>query len=277
MLTRPPAVAGRFYPEAPDVLEQMVERLLDGAASTPAAPERVAGILVPHAGYPYSGPVAAHAFARVRGKRAGRVVLLGRSHHFAFPGASVVCEGAFETPLGLLPIDESFARKLASVTAAAPANVHDQEHALEVELPFLQVALGEVPIVPVLFGSEPSPLHARFGKQLASLLNPDDLVLVSTDLSHYLANSAAHTQDRASLNGLMTQDLESFEDGVITGAYALCGATAVLAGMACASARGATEWRLLDYRTSGDTCGDTSRVVGYAAVSFEYPASRMEN
>lgn len=271
MLTRQPAVAGRFYPDAPEVLESTLAALLRGASATHPAPRHVASILVPHAGYPYSGPVAAHAFARISGKRPGRVVLLGRSHHYAFPGASIAAEGAFATPLGLLPIDESFASTLAKMTQLAPAHMHTPEHALEVELPFLQAVLGEVPIVPVLFGEDPAPWHEAFGRELASLLDHDDLVLISTDLSHYLSNEEAHQQDRRSLGGLLAKDCRAFEEGSLTGAYSLCGATAVVAGMACALARGATEWRLLDYRTSGDVCGDTRRVVGYAAVSFEYP------
>jgi len=276
MLTRQPAVAGRFYPAAAAELERMVRDYLSEAATPPAASGRVAGIVVPHAGYPYSGPVAAHGFARIALAQPGRVVLLGCSHHYAFPGASIVCEGSFETPLGQLPIDADFARSLSLATDVAPAGIHDPEHALEVELPFLQVVLCQVPIVPVLFGAQPSPWYEHFGRQLAEMLESGDLVLVSTDLSHYLNNAAAHTIDRESISGLLSKDCGRFAGGVAEGTYAMCGATAVVAGMACALARGATDWRLLDYRTSGDVCGDTRRVVGYAALSFEYPDGILE-
>lgn len=276
MLTRHPAVAGRFYPAAPAELESIVRGYLREATLTTAASDQVAGIVVPHAGYPYSGPVAAHAFARIAGARPGRVVLLGCSHHYTFPGASIVCEGEFQTPLGRLPIDEDFARSLFIATDVAPAEIHEPEHALEVELPFLQVVLGRVPIVPVLFGAQPSAWYEHFGRQLAGMLAKTDLVLVSTDLSHYLNNDAAHRLDRASIDALLSKDYRSFAAGIAEGSCAMCGATAVVAGMACALARGATDWRLLDYRTSGDVCGDNTRVVGYAALSFEYPGENLE-
>lgn len=271
MLTRPPAVAGRFYPENPVSLEQTVRGLLASAASTPATPERVASILVPHAGYPYSGPVAAHAFQRVRGKVAKRVVLLGCSHHYHFSGASIVTSGAFETPLGLLHVDEAFALRLAQETELASLAPHEPEHSLEVELPFLQMVMDAPLIVPVLFGAEPSPWYAQFGRSLGRMLDPSDLVVISTDLSHYLSNAAAHHRDRASLAKLMQQDCNDFERAALRDEVSMCGAAAVEAGMACALERGASKWQLLDYRTSGDVCGDTSRVVGYAAVSLEFP------
>lgn len=271
MSIRPAAVAGRFYPGTPDALEQTVRSLLRGAHSTQPAPDHTSGILVPHAGYPYSGPVAAHAFRRVEGKRPGRVVLLGCSHHYQFSGASIVTSGSFETPLGLLPVDAAFAAALAKDTETASLAAHEPEHALEVELPFLQVVLGPVSIVPVLFGAEPSPWHAQFGRALAARLDPGDLVIISTDLSHYLPNPEAHALDHQSLDCLLEQDSVAFQEAARSGGVSMCGATAVQAGMSCALARGATQWRLLDYRTSGDVCGERSRVVGYAAVSFEYP------
>lgn len=271
MNIRPAAVAGRFYPGAADTLERTVRSLLHSAGATQPAPMQTTGILVPHAGYPYSGPVAAHAFRRIEGKCPGRVVLLGCSHHYRFSGASIVTSGAFETPLGLLPVDATFATALAKETETASLAAHEPEHALEVELPFLQVVLGPVPIVPVLFGAEPSPWHAQFGRSLAARLDPGDLVLISTDLSHYLSNPEAHALDHQSLDCLLEQDCFAFQEAAHNGGVSMCGATAVQAGMACALARGATQWRLLDYRTSGDVCGERSRVVGYAAVSFEYP------
>ena len=270
MPLRPARVAGRFYPDAPSRLEHDIRQYLE-AAEVSAAPERTAGIIVPHAGYPYSGPVAAHAFKRLAGKRPDRAILLGRSHHFAFQGASVFTSGAFETPLGFARIDEEFANDLARDVETWTLDAHEPEHALEVELPFLQVVLGECPIVPILFGDEPGPWHEAFGRTLAGRLEPQDLVIVSTDLSHYLQNDEAHSIDRKSLDCLLRGDVTAYSAAAVGGEVSMCGATAVVVGMACAQARGASEWQLLDYRTSGDVCGEKARVVGYAALSMEYP------
>ncbi|MBI1317752.1 MAG: AmmeMemoRadiSam system protein B [Candidatus Hydrogenedens sp.] len=270
MLLRPPIAAGRFYPDTPAELSAEIARYLGDALVVPA-PDETAGIVVPHAGYPFSGPVAAYGFKRVQGKRPGRVVLLGRSHHYGFHGASIITSGALQTPLGHLPVDEDFARKLAREVETESAKAHGPEHALEVELPFLQVLFGEVPVVPILFGCEPGAWHVAFGRSLAARLEPQDLVLVSTDLSHYLSNDQAHDADERSLGALLSGDIDSYEHGVESDAVKMCGATAVVAGMACATARGATQWHLLDYRTSGDVTGMIERVVGYAALSMEYP------
>jgi len=271
MRLRPPAVAGRFYPDAPERLRSDIQRYLD-AADVESDPDRVRAIVVPHAGYPFSGPVAAHAFRRIAGKRPKRVVLLGPSHHFGFEGVSVFASGGFQTPLGAMPIDEPLAREIAERTATWTDEAHVPEHALEVELPFLQQTLGEVPIVPVLFGALPADEHAGFGRMLAGLLEPDDLVLISTDLSHYLDNESAHRRDRHSLEVLRSGDAKAYARGVHDRTVQMCGATAVVAGLACVQANETPEFRLLDYRTSGDVAGDTSRVVGYAAVTLERAA-----
>jgi len=271
MSVRAPAVAGQFYPDSPTLLDEVVRRCLElsGEAS---APGRVAAILAPHAGYPYSGVTAAHAFARVRGKQPGRVVLLGRSHRFRFEGASLYTGEAWETPLGRVPVDVAFATALAERIGNSGEEPHGPEHGLEVEVPFLQVALGTPPIVPVLFGAEPDPWHVEVGEQLAEMLDEDDLVLISTDLSHFLDQEAANALDQQSLKQVCDQDCAALIRGTAEGTCSMCGATAVVAGMACALARGARDWRVLDYRTSAEASGDYARVVGYAALSMEQAA-----
>lgn len=266
--TRRPAVAGRFYPDHPVELRETVEKCI-GVAGVDAAPERVAAIVAPHAGYVYSGATAGYAYARVRGKKPNRVILLGCSHRFALDTASVFTRGAFETPLGTFPIDEDFADKVAEETGAETTEPHLMEHALEVQLPFLYVALGEVPIVPVLFGSPPARWHAQMGEKIAGLAEEDDLLVASTDLSHYLSEHEAHRRDKQSLDTLLSKDWNAYSVGIATGACAMCGSPAITAAMTYSLAQGADEWILLDYRTSADASGDHDRVVGYAAVSME--------
>jgi len=276
MHVRPPVVAGTFYPADAETLRTTVEQYLDESGETPA-PERVAAVIAPHAGYPYSGPTAAHAFARMRGAHPKRIVLLGRSHRYRYPGVQIMREGAYATPLGELPIDAPFAEELVQLAESIGADIegdeaHYPEHGLEVELPFIQAAVGDISIVPVLFGSPPERWHAAFGAGLAQVLSEEDIVVVSTDLSHYLPEREANALDQASLDCVLSKDYIALAREDAAGHCALCGATAVVAGMACALERGADDWRLLDYRTSGAASGDFSRVVGYGAVSMERAA-----
>lgn len=269
--TRPPAVAGTFYPGDPGELRRCVAEHLEKAAIE-AAPERVAALVVPHAGFVYSGPCAAYAYARVAGDYVKRVILLGSSHRDHFDAPSIVTGGVFETPVGDFPIDGLLAARLTKGTGAYSSKPHGPEHALEVQLPFISAVIGHVPILPVLFGSSFSEPHRRFSEALAQELEDGDLVLASTDLSHYLTDDEARKQDRNSLDLLMARDVEGFVQGVADGRCAMCGAAAVAVAMAYCAERGAEDWTLLDYRTSADASGDRSRVVGYAAVSMEQGA-----
>ncbi len=269
MLIRHPVVAGMFYEAGPQALRESVMRYLEEADLEPD-PDRVAAIIAPHAGYLYSGATAGHAFARVRGKQPGRVLLLGRSHRLPFEGTALPTEDCFETPLGGLPVDQAFLRKLGEDGRADIASAHRDEHCLEVLLPFVQVVLGEIPIVPILFGSDPGEEHVQLGKYLASMLDPGDLVIASTDLSHYLPEERANAMDQATLACVLRRDCREVIRECEQGLSSMCGATAVVCAMACALERGATDWRLLDYRTSARASGDYQRVVGYGALSMEW-------
>jgi AmmeMemoRadiSam system protein B len=269
MTVRRAVVAGQFYPEQPKVLEEDVRGYID-ASGVVASPGQVAALVVPHAGYVYSGPTAGFAYARVRGAKPRRVVLMGRSHRYAFKGASIWSAGGYESPLGVLPVDTGMAAMLEQEFGGAPLEAHEVEHTLEVQAPFVQVAIGTVPIVPVLFGDEAGEWHAEFGRRLAQYLEPGDLVIASTDLSHYLIEAEADVIDRESIGTVLEHDPMRLVKGLAAGTCSMCGGAAVVAAMAYANARCAGDWRLLDHRTSAHTTGDTSHVVGYAAISMEY-------
>lgn len=270
-LERQPAVAGRFYPDDADGLRDLIDGLI-GDSGVESNPERVGAIVVPHAGYPFSAATAAHAFARVRGRYFRRVVLLGCSHHYRFQYGAIVTKGRFHTPLGPLEIAQDLAMAIEGIAGNAPLECHGPEHSLEVQLPFVHRALDAPMIVPVLFGARCNGWHAEFGRRLAPLLEATDLVLVSTDMSHFHSESVAQARDRASLDILLGGDVEDVIENAVAGNFDLCGAAAVAAGLACAQARGASHLELLDYRTSAAASGDTSRVVGYCAVTMEYAA-----
>ena len=269
--SRQPAVAGQFYPLDAGRLRADVESHI-ASAGVESAPEQVVAVVSPHAGYMYSGATAGHAFARVKGKQPKRVVLLGCSHRYAIETASVYAEGEFVTPLGAFPIDESLAGNLARETQSTTHEPHEFEHALEVQLPFLAVAVGIVPIVPVLFGARATGWHERLGAFLGGNLDKDDLVIASTDLSHFLSEPEANRIDEASIAAVLKRDWQDFTTGAAAGRYAMCGATAVATAMACCEVVGATQWQLLDYRTSASASGDYNRVVGYGAISMEKAA-----
>ncbi|MCP4645936.1 MAG: AmmeMemoRadiSam system protein B [bacterium] len=270
MDARKPAVAGQFYPREAGRLRETAEQYLEASNVAPA-PDRVVAVVAPHAGYVYSGPTAGYAYARIKGKSCNRVILLGCSHRYFIETASVFCQGAFDTPLGTFPIDEAFATELAGKLDSKTSEPHMLEHSLEVQLPFISVAIGTVPIVPVLFGGQPGDWHVGVGEALAELADDTDLVIASTDLSHYLSEEEANAVDRRSLDDVLAQDVGRFAKDIGSGASSMCGAAAVAAAMTLAKARGATEWNLLDYRTSAHASGDYDRVVGYGAVTMERP------
>jgi len=264
-------VAGRFYPDAPEDLAAAVDEYLDASCVEPA-PDRVAAIVAPHAGYPYSGPTAGCAYARVRGMKPRRVILIGNSHRYQLDTASVVTAGAFESVLGDLQVDAPFAANVAVQFDSVNTEPHVLDHALEVHLPFVRHVLGDVPIVPILFGANAGAWHASAGETLASMSEPGDLLIASTDLSHYHDQAEANALDQRSLDVMMAKDIEAYTVSVADGTCLMCGSSAVVAAMAYAKALNAEDWNVLDYRTSAEASGDYKTVVGYAAVSMEYAA-----
>lgn len=256
---RPPAVAGLFYPGSPSELRSAVEGYLRGEGEPSA--EAPKAIIAPHAGYVYSGPVAGSAFRTLlpAAHTIRRVVLLGPSHFVPIPGLALPDTPRFATPLGEVEIDSDGARaalRLPQVRVIPEAHV--REHSLEVELPFLQVLLGELKIVPLVVGD-------ASGEEVAEVLErlwggPETVVVISSDLSHYLDDEEAREADRATAGEIL--DLA----GPLHGRQA-CGARPINGLLVEARRRGMAV-ELLDLRNSGDTAGDRSRVVGYGAFAF---------
>lgn len=260
---RPPAAAGAFYPADPGRLRAEVEALLKNARP-PAAPPPVA-LIVPHAGYPYSGPVAATAYALLAATRPGvaRVVMVGPAHFVPFEGLALPGAAAFRTPLGEVAVDEpgeERARRTKGVTVSTAA--HAPEHSLEVQLPFLQVASPQASIVPLLCGRAAAAVAQEV---IQGFLGEEDtLVLVSSDLSHYLPYAEARRCDEAAARAIERLDPAALDD------QSACGLAGVQALLAVARARGLASVRL-DVRNSGDTAGDRDRVVGYGAFALANP------
>ncbi|HEX7182133.1 MAG TPA: AmmeMemoRadiSam system protein B [Thermoanaerobaculia bacterium] len=264
---RPPAVAGAFYPGSPGTLRSAVEGFLrEAPASSAAPPKAPKGIIAPHAGYVYSGPIAGSAFQAVApaARSIEKVILLGPAHFVPFRGLALPDSQRFETPLGEVVVDPPGAQaclRLPQVRVQPAA--HAQEHSLEVELPFLQILLGEeFSIVPLVVGDAD-------GEEVAEVLDqlwggPETLIVISSDLSHYLPYEQAREADRATADRILALD------GPLHGRQA-CGARPINGLLVAARRRGLVP-ELLDLRNSGDTAGDRDRVVGYGAFAFREAA-----
>jgi AmmeMemoRadiSam system protein B/AmmeMemoRadiSam system protein A len=275
---RPPAHAGTFYPASPDALSQTVARMLAQAASRLDGELR--GIVVPHAGYVYSGGVAAHAYRLLGRRQYDTVLLLGPSHYHRFPGVALQAAGSFRTPLGRVPVDADTARALLDADALIQdlPEVHVQEHCLEVQLPFLQRVLPPFSIVPILTHDFGDANCRRLADALAHVIEARNALLVTTtDLAHYPAHSHAVDSDTA-----MIEATETFDPSVVRERneeylsrripnlhVTMCGMGAVISAMEAMRARGANRVQTLKYANSGDVPGGSkTQVVGYVASAF---------
>ena len=256
---RHPAVAGSFYPAEPDVLERLLTRFLSEVGNDAPAPELPKAIVGPHAGYVYSGPVAARAYARLapaHGKIT-RVVLIGPSHYVGFRGLAVDTAEAWQMPGGTVALDvEAIARLRGLPMVGALDAAYQREHALEVHVPFLQHVLGAFRLVPIVAGDAPPEAVAAVFDALWG--GPETLIVVSTDLSHYLDHASCRTRDQST-----AEAIERFDIGALGPAEA-CGAVPMRGLLLAARRRGMAIERL-DLRNSGDTAGPRDRVVGYGA------------
>lgn len=255
---RPPAVAGLFYEGDPRRLSLDVAALLEAAPRTEL---KAKALVVPHAGYIYSGPVAASAYRLLQNqfRLIRRVVLLGPTHRMAVDGLAVPTVESFSTPLGAVPLDRAAIAQISALPQVVQSDgPHAMEHALEVQLPFLQTVLGEFKLVPLAVGDASAEEVAEVLEQLWG--GEDTVILVSTDLSHYHSYNEARRIDRATVENILglTGPLDHEQ---------ACGATP-LNGLLRVALRQGLKPHLLDLRNSGDTAGDKDRVVGYAAIAF---------
>jgi AmmeMemoRadiSam system protein B len=262
---RPPAVSGLFYPASAEELRSAVEGYLRETPGRNGAPAPKA-VIAPHAGYVYSGPIAGSAFRTFAGAAAvsavERVVLLGPSHFVPFRGLALPGHESFGTPLGTVKLQGKGAQaalRLPQVRIIPEAHV--REHSLEVELPFLQVLLGDFELVPLVVGeAEPDEVAEVLDRLWGG---PETLIVISSDLSHYLSQDAARRADRQTADAILSLG------GPLDPRQA-CGAGPINGLLHAARARGLTA-ELLDLRSSADTAGDPSRVVGYGAFAFHEP------
>lgn len=257
---RLPAVAGTFYLGNASELKEIVATYLQQA--TPPALTNVHAVISPHAGHIYSGPIAAFGYKLLANQTTPprRFWLWGPAHRVWFHGVALADYQAFQTPLGESQVDVQTVEKLLELDHLFHqlTQAHVEEHSLEVQLPFLQMIYPEVPIIPMLFGEVDAVM---VGEVLSTYIEPGDVVVVSSDLSHYHGYTEAQHLDRSFIDAVLHEDVV----GVASGEA--CGQSPILSLMTLAGPR---NWHphLLDYRNSGDTAGDQRHVVGYASIAY---------
>jgi AmmeMemoRadiSam system protein B len=260
-MKRHPAVAGSFYPADPKQLQRLINRFLQEAAAPLAQVPKA--IIAPHAGYIYSGPIAASAYSRLKPARGiiNRVVLLGPSHRVAYRGLALSRAESFTTPLGDIPLDLDVIAQLANLPFVEYIEqAHSHEHSLEVHLPFLQQTLGAFKLVPIVAG-EATP--AQVCEVLEMLWGgPETLVVISSDLSHYHEYAAAKILDQATSDKIEHLQYEQLNYD------SACGRIPV-SGLLALARKKSLRIKNIDLRNSGDTAGDKQRVVGYGAYVIE--------
>ena len=257
---RPAAMAGTFYPgDAPGLAAEIAAYLAE--AGRPGGGHAPKAVIAPHAGYMYSGPIAASAYARLAPLRGTvqRVVLAGPAHRVFVRGAAIPDADGFDSPLGAVPLDRELLDRLALLPfVEVSARAHAFEHSLEVHLPFLQSVLGEFRLAPVVVGGATPTQMAQLLE--AAWGGPETLVVVSSDLSHYLSYAAARACDGDTARAILDLDARLAPEQA-------CGAAPINGLLELARRRGLAP-ELLDLRNSGDTAGGRDRVVGYAAFAF---------
>ncbi len=278
--------AGQFYDGDPAKLASRIDQCLRSVPPQPEVRGEIKALIVPHAGYVYSGQTAAYAYSLVKGKPYDTVVIIGPSHRFGFKGCSVYPKGGFQTPLGTAAVDEALAAELMKEsTIKFILGAHEEEHSVEVQVPFVQTVLPGAKIVPIVMGYP----ETRTVKALADALDSacagkKVLVIASTDMSHFLTKDKANALDAKTIELIKTLKADEIERKMEAGENILCGGSPVAAVILYAGKRGAARAHVLKYADSAESSGDTEQVVGYVsavlvaggettAPSFELTAS----
>jgi AmmeMemoRadiSam system protein B/AmmeMemoRadiSam system protein A len=282
---RKAVAAGSFYSADPEVLEADLRKLFSEAKPC-NSPGNVLAIICPHAGYPYSGIVAASAYNQIdKNKKYDNIFVIGSSHRVAFDGAAIYNKGNFETPLGVVKVDLELANKLINENDVFiyHEQAHTNEHSLEVQLPFLQYLFRDnLRIVPILLGTHSADICYKIAEALSPYFNDNNLFIISADFSHYPDYENACTVDKQTAEAIKSNSVNKFAEIINTNMgknipgleTCVCAWPAVLTLLYMTESDPEIDVHLIEYRNSGDSeIGDKSKVVGYNAISFTKPAS----
>lgn len=277
--SRPPAVSGIFYPSNPSELRKSVEQsFLDrkfgpGTISTSYVNRRIYGLVSPHAGYAYSGSVAANGFCQISNMEYDTVIMTGPNHYGIGSGVATMRETLWKTPMGNVEVNNDFVNRISKDSVIDVDDFsHSRDHCLEVQLPFLQFMKNDnFKIVPIILMLQDIETAREVGKLISHTMkseNTNGLIIASSDFTHYEPNAEAHRKDLELIDAISSLEVTSFYETLERLDISACGYGAIASAMIAVKELGATRGELLKYATSGDITGDTSSVVGYASIIF---------
>lgn len=273
---RRPAFAGAFYDEDKAALAARIDAYLNAVKDLPAISAEVRALICPHAGYIYSGQTAAYAYKLVQGRPYETVIVIGTSHQFPLDGCSIYLKGGFETPLGVVSVDEELAARIARASGFSyVAEAHAKEHSVEVQVPFIQRALPGAKIVPIVVGYPTRRnVHSLADGIAEAVGNKKVLIVASTDLSHFLSKADANSVDAKTISLVQNINADTLITKCASGENIMCGGGGVAAVLIALKKAGQPRVEVLRYSDSSESSGDEGRVVGYlaAAVTVEQPA-----
>jgi len=266
---RQPAVAGLFYPADSTVLRNDVETMLSDAKSKPIT-ANIFGIVSPHAGYIYSGKTAAYGFNLLKNKNYKKVIIISPSHREYFAGASIFNGEAYKTPVGVVEIDKELAQKIieGGKTIFFGMEGHRQEHAVEVQIPFLQMVLNDFKIVPIVMGDQGNVFVDDLAEQIAKAVDEETIIVASSDLSHFYTKNKAFELDSIVSQHILDFKYEKLQNDLDNKRCEACGGGPIVVLMKAASLLGKKKSMLLNRSDSGDVSGDHSEVVGYLSAAI---------
>lgn len=268
-IVREPSVAGMFYSASQGKLQKDIEALFSQVDLSESF-DQIIGIVSPHAGYVYSGKTAAYAFATLKDKNFKRVVVISPSHREYFPGVSVYNGDAYKTPFGEIDVDKEFVNKLVENEKLifAGINGHRNEHALEVQLPFLQTLLKDFLLVPIVMGDQRKIFVDSLAEKLSQIIDEESLIVSSSDLSHFHSKDEANKLDSMVENYVTTFDADGLINSLNKNHCEACGGGPIAVLMKVALVKKYNKVKILSRTDSGDVTGDTSEVVGYLSAVF---------
>ncbi|MEX0764067.1 MAG: AmmeMemoRadiSam system protein B [Nitrosopumilaceae archaeon] len=277
MQIRTPAVAGMFYPKEKDELEAVIRDCFlhpfgPGKVSPATNDENILGVICPHAGYMYSGPIATNSFYSISSQKPEIVIIVGPNHWGIGCGVAAMKEGQWQTPLGNVEVDSESAIQINKITKIIELDFfsHTRDHSLEVQVPMLQeIYTHKFKILPIILINQDYRTAKEVGSAIAKIANTKKTMIVgSSDFTHYEENSYAHKQDKMLIEPILDLDVEGFYRILQENQVSACGYGAIASTMVACKELGAKKGRLLKYATSGDVTGDKSSVVGYASIVF---------
>jgi len=277
MEVRTPAVSGTFYPDDEKELKSLIHdcfmhQIGPGKMPTTDSNQKIYGVICPHAGFVYSGPVACHSFYAISSSTSNLAIIVGPNHYGIGQNVASMIDAGWKTPLGLVEVDSESALELREDLGIMEFDSfsHSKEHSIEVQVPMLQETFSrEMKILPISLINQEQKIATQVGTAIAKIAEKKDALLIgSSDFTHYEENGFAHRQDLALIEPILKLDVDEFYKVLYERKVTACGFGAIAATMIASKELGATEGKLLKYATSGDVSGDKSSVVGYASIIF---------